>query len=117
MAQTHYYTTTINWTGNRGEGTTGYKNYDRAHTIEVESKDIIKASSDPAFRGDAHFPLLGFLLPVSAVYPQSMLPCKSCNKIINFKQMCRLKLLFDLYQFSCKPATVNYCFKKRDNFY
>lgn len=53
MGKQHYYTTQIEWTGNRGEGTSGYRNYDRAHTIQVNNKEIIKASSDPAFLGDA----------------------------------------------------------------
>ena len=53
MSTQHHYKTTITWTGNRGEGTTGYKNYDRMHTIEVENKPVINASSDPSFMGDA----------------------------------------------------------------
>ncbi|MGV3588418.1 MAG: OsmC family protein [Adhaeribacter sp.] len=48
----HLYKATINWTGNKGEGTAGYKAYDRSHTISVENKQDISASSDPAFRGD-----------------------------------------------------------------
>ncbi len=53
MARQHYYKATINWTGNRGEGTSGYRTYDRAHTITVQNKAPIQASSDPAFMGDA----------------------------------------------------------------
>ena len=53
MAKEHHYTTLITWTGNRGAGTAGYRDYDRAHTISVENKDTIHASSDPAFLGDA----------------------------------------------------------------
>lgn len=52
MAKIHTYKATIKWTGNKGEGTNGYKNYDRDHTIEVDNKKIIEASSDPAFLGD-----------------------------------------------------------------
>lgn len=52
MAKQHHYKTTVNWTGNRGEGTSGYRNYDRNHTIEAGNKAIIPASSDPAFLGD-----------------------------------------------------------------
>lgn len=48
----HHYTTTIQWTGNKGTGTSNYRNYDRSHTISVENKTIIEGSSDPAFRGD-----------------------------------------------------------------
>jgi len=53
MGKLHHYKTTIQWTGNRGEGTSGYRNYDRAHTISVENKAVINGSSDPAFMGDA----------------------------------------------------------------
>jgi organic hydroperoxide reductase OsmC/OhrA len=53
MEKQHHYNVDIQWTGNRGVGTSGYTTYDRAHNILVEGKEIIKASSDPAFRGDA----------------------------------------------------------------
>ncbi|MET3038483.1 OsmC family protein [Chryseobacterium sp. NRRL B-14859] len=48
----HYYKTTIQWTGNKGSGTSGYRDYDRSHTISAENKTMIEGSSDPAFRGD-----------------------------------------------------------------
>lgn len=50
---THSYTTELVWTGNRGEGTSGYRAYDRAHEISAAGKPIIPGSSDPHFRGDA----------------------------------------------------------------
>ncbi len=50
--QTHHYKTTIAWTGNSGQGTKDYRAYERSHTISVNKKEIINASSDPAFRGD-----------------------------------------------------------------
>jgi organic hydroperoxide reductase OsmC/OhrA len=40
-------------TGNRGTGTSGYRDYGRDHLIEAGSKPAIEGSSDPAFRGDA----------------------------------------------------------------
>ncbi len=49
----HYYSLTVNWTGNKGEGTNGYKSYERSHEIVVEGKERIKGSSDPAFLGDS----------------------------------------------------------------
>ncbi|QBR02652.1 OsmC family protein [Paraburkholderia pallida] len=53
MAHTeHHYTVTVQWTGNRGSGTSGYRDYDRDHTIEAAGKAAIAGSSDPAFRGD-----------------------------------------------------------------
>ncbi len=48
----HHYNLNLEWTGNRGSGTTGYRNYDRSHTVSAEGKPLIFASSDPAFRGD-----------------------------------------------------------------
>jgi organic hydroperoxide reductase OsmC/OhrA len=52
MSRQHLYTLTVKWTGNRGEGTTGAANYDRAHTISVKNKVDILGSSDIPFRGD-----------------------------------------------------------------
>jgi organic hydroperoxide reductase OsmC/OhrA len=48
----HHYKTTIEWTGNKGTGTSNYRDYERSHTISVENKPVIEGSSDPAFRGD-----------------------------------------------------------------
>lgn len=48
----HSYYLNLQWTGNRGEGTTNYRAYDRAYQIEASGKPIIFGSSDPAFRGD-----------------------------------------------------------------
>ncbi len=50
--KTHQYTSQITWTGNKGEGTSSYKAYERSHQILVPGKTPIEASSDPAFRGD-----------------------------------------------------------------
>jgi organic hydroperoxide reductase OsmC/OhrA len=43
---------TVRWTGNTGTGTSGYREYAREHEISAEGKQVIAASSDPAFRGD-----------------------------------------------------------------
>ncbi|WP_118972656.1 OsmC family protein [Taibaiella koreensis] len=53
MSQLHHYKTTIEWTGNKGTGTSGYTAYERSHSIRVDGKADIAASSDKAFRGDA----------------------------------------------------------------
>lgn len=53
MKGEHKYSLQLTWTGNRGSGTSGYRDYDRAHTITIDGKPEIKGSSDPAFRGDA----------------------------------------------------------------
>lgn len=52
MGKEHHYKTNIEWTGNNGEGTSGYRSYERSHRIWVAGKLPIEASSDPAFRGD-----------------------------------------------------------------
>ncbi len=49
----HIYRVTVEWTGNRGPGTTTYAGYDRDHIISAGAKSPIAGSSDPAFRGDA----------------------------------------------------------------
>ena len=49
----HRYRANIAWTGNSGEGTAGYKAYERAHVISAAGKADIAGSSDKAFRGDA----------------------------------------------------------------
>ena len=50
----HVYKTRVEWTGNRGSGTSGYRDYDRAHEIWAGPvKPPIAGSSDPAFNGDA----------------------------------------------------------------
>lgn len=48
----HQYNLTLKWTGNKGTGTSNYRAYERSHTICVDGKTEISASSDPAFRGD-----------------------------------------------------------------
>lgn len=52
MAKVHHYNAITTWVGNRGTGTSDYKAYDRNHDIRFEGKEILKCSSDPAFRGD-----------------------------------------------------------------
>ncbi len=52
MEKHHTYQTTVQWTGNKGQGTTGYRNYERDYTISFDGKSTIHGSSDPAFRGD-----------------------------------------------------------------
>lgn len=53
MNKQHMYNLSLQWTGNTGTGTSGYRQFERSHTISAEQKTPILASSDPAFRGDA----------------------------------------------------------------
>lgn len=48
----HRYSLRSTWTGNRGGGTTGYRDYDRAVRLEVAGKPELLASADKPFRGD-----------------------------------------------------------------
>jgi organic hydroperoxide reductase OsmC/OhrA len=53
MTKTHHYSAVVEWTGNTGAGTSGYRSYERRHEISAGSqKPTIPGSSDPAFRGD-----------------------------------------------------------------
>jgi len=49
----HTYALDVTWTGNRGEGTTGYRDYGRTVTLAAAGKPDLLASADPTFRGDA----------------------------------------------------------------
>lgn len=48
----HSYRVQVQWTGNRGTGTSAYTAYDRSHEVSASRKPTIPGSSDPAFRGD-----------------------------------------------------------------
>lgn len=48
----HEYNSLIVWTGNRGEGTTTYRAYDRTWDIAVPGKPIVNCSNDPLLGGD-----------------------------------------------------------------
>lgn len=48
----HSYALTATWTGNTGTGTSGYREYRRDVTIEVDGKPELLASADKPFRGD-----------------------------------------------------------------
>lgn len=49
----HHYSVSIRWTGNRGTGTSGYKEYGRDHVVHAEGKTEIHGSADRSFFGDA----------------------------------------------------------------
>lgn len=66
----HNYKAIIEWTGNLGEGTSGYTSYERSHTIQLKDKRVIAASSAPSFRGDPkkHNPEELFLASLSSCH-------------------------------------------------
>ncbi|GAA1678550.1 OsmC family protein [Fodinicola feengrottensis] len=52
MAREHGYAIELIWTGNRGEGTTGYRRYGRENEVWASAPLPIEGSADPVFRGD-----------------------------------------------------------------
>ncbi len=49
----HRYAVNVAWTGNRGTGTSGYREYGREHSISAAGKPPIEASADRSFHGNA----------------------------------------------------------------
>ncbi|GAA1238270.1 OsmC family protein [Prauserella halophila] len=49
----HTYTLTLRWTGDRGTGTSGYRDFGRDHDVTADRKPPLAGSADPFFRGDA----------------------------------------------------------------
>ncbi len=48
----HRYTCTLTWTGNRGTGTSGYRDYDRSYDLAAAGKPALAGSADATFRGN-----------------------------------------------------------------
>ncbi|MFF2634014.1 OsmC family protein [Microbacterium sp. NPDC058021] len=48
----HRYLVQTQWTGDRGTGTSGYRDYDRSVTVAIAGKPTLEASADRPFRGD-----------------------------------------------------------------
>ncbi len=46
------YSTSIEWTGNRGIGTSGYRAYDRTWDMAAAGKPVLACSNDPLLGGD-----------------------------------------------------------------
>jgi organic hydroperoxide reductase OsmC/OhrA len=70
MTGQHHYKATIQWTGNKGQGTHDYRSYERSHTVLIDGKQDILCSSDPAFRGDRnrHNPEELFLTAIASCH-------------------------------------------------
>lgn len=49
----HDYTVRVEWQGNLGSGTSGYRAYSRQHTVSASGKHLIAGSADRTFHGDA----------------------------------------------------------------
>lgn len=52
MKDTHEYRIGIEWTGNRGTGTSGYREYGRELLIHADGKVPLEGSADPTFHGN-----------------------------------------------------------------
>ncbi|MFC4223198.1 OsmC family protein [Lysinibacter cavernae] len=52
LGRDHQYAVTVEWQGNLGSGTSGYREYSREHTVFAEGKHPIEGSADKPFRGD-----------------------------------------------------------------
>lgn len=49
----HHYAVRLEWQGNRGTGTSGYREYGREHTVSAAGKPAIAGSADRTFHGNA----------------------------------------------------------------
>lgn len=52
MPRTHHYQAAVTWTGNRGTGTSGYKDYGRDNNVTAPGLPSIPGSADRTFHGD-----------------------------------------------------------------
>jgi organic hydroperoxide reductase OsmC/OhrA len=52
MKKIHHYRASVEWKGNLGNGTAGYRSYSRDHQMSIEGKPILPGSSDVSFNGD-----------------------------------------------------------------
>lgn len=75
MNDQHHYRVDVEWTGNRGSGTDGYRNYGRDHLIRIAGKPELPGSADPSFHGDPtrHNPEDMLLTALSACHMLSYL--------------------------------------------
>ncbi len=48
----HHYSLRLDWTGNLGTGTSGYRDYSRDSTVTATGKPMLAGSADRTFHGD-----------------------------------------------------------------
>jgi organic hydroperoxide reductase OsmC/OhrA len=84
MSSTHKYNLTVKWTGNTGSGTSNARIYSRDHTIFIDNKTEILASSDPMYRGDKsrHNPEELLLAALSSCHMLSYLFVCATNGVV-----------------------------------
>ena len=52
ISNEHRYAVSLEWTGNRGSGTSGYRAYGRDHTVRAPGLPDLPGTADPTFHGD-----------------------------------------------------------------
>ena len=84
MSKSHQYVMHLSWTGNRGEGTSTYRAYDRSYTISINNKADLQGSADPMFRGDPtkHNPEELLVAALSSCHLLSYLNLCAVNDIV-----------------------------------
>ncbi|MDI2097500.1 OsmC family protein [Ruicaihuangia caeni] len=53
MEQEHRFAVEVEWTGNRGSGTSSARAFEREHIVRAPGKPELAGSAAPVFRGDA----------------------------------------------------------------
>ncbi|MBX3091034.1 MAG: OsmC family protein [Cryobacterium sp.] len=53
MGTEHHYSASVEWLGNRGSGTSGYREYGREVLVTIDGKHPIEGSADRTFHGNA----------------------------------------------------------------
>lgn len=84
MGKIHHYKATIEWTGNKGTGTSGYRDYGREHIVRIQNKADLSGSSDPSFRGDPtlHNPEDMLVASLSACHLLTYLHLCAVNNVV-----------------------------------
>ena len=84
MSKSHQYAMHLVWTGNKGEGTSTYRSYDRSYTISINNKADFFGTADPVFRGDVtkHNPEELLVMSLSSCHLLSYLHLCAVNGIV-----------------------------------
>ena len=84
MGKSHQYAMHLVWTGNKGEGTSTYRSYERSYTISINNKADFFGTADPVFRGDAtkHNPEELLVMSLSSCHLLSYLHLCVVNGIV-----------------------------------
>ena len=77
----HHYTVRTTWSGADAGPTRDYRSYSRELTVAIDGKPPLRASADPAFRGDA-----------ALHNPEDMLVATlACCHMLSYLALCALK--------------------------